>query len=119
MNMPPPVGFPGRLITQYRPCRRHPATARRRARKVPAPDGHPLSHAHGHVPTGDAMSTSAKTQSRQPTATRARTRTSARKGDRSTSLTSERIADDLAAFRKDGGKIEVLGNTQVFKSIGP
>lgn len=65
------------------------------------------------------MSTSAKTQSRQPTATRARTRTSARKGDRSTSLTSERIADDLAAFRKDGGKIEVLGNTQVFKSIGP
>ena len=25
----------------------------------------------------------------------------------------------MAAFRKSGGKIEVLGNTKVFKSVGP
>lgn len=64
------------------------------------------------------MSTKAKTQPRQPSASRARSRT-ARKGERNASMTSERIAADLATFRKDGGKIEVLGNTQVFKSIGP
>ena len=33
------------------------------------------------------------------------------------SLTSEQIADDLKAFRKTGGKIEVLGNTNTFKRI--
>lgn len=65
------------------------------------------------------MSTNAKPQSSQPSASRARTRGSARKGDRNATMTSERIAADLAAFRKDGGKIEVLGNTKVFKSIGP
>lgn len=65
------------------------------------------------------MSTSAKPQSRQPSAARSRTRSSSRKNERGASLTSERIAADLAAFRKDGGKIEVLGNTKVFKSVGP
>lgn len=65
------------------------------------------------------MSTSAKPQNRQPSAARARSRSSSRKGDSGASLTSERIAADLAAFRKGGGKIEVLGNTKVFKSIGP
>lgn len=63
-------------------------------------------------------STNAKPQTRQPTAKRARTR-STRKADSANSLTSERIADDLATFRKGGGKIEVLGNTKVFKSMGP
>ena len=32
-------------------------------------------------------------------------------------LTSERISDDLAAFRKAGGRIEVLGNTRVLTRI--
>lgn len=33
------------------------------------------------------------------------------------SLTSERISDDLAAFQKAGGRIEVLGNTRVLTRI--
>lgn len=33
-------------------------------------------------------------------------------------LTSERIADDLNAFQKSGGAIEVLGITQVLKKLG-
>ncbi len=32
-------------------------------------------------------------------------------------LSHERIAADLAAFRKAGGKIEVLGNTNTLKKI--
>ena len=31
--------------------------------------------------------------------------------DQSRSMTSETIADDLAAFRKQGGRVEVLGTT--------
>ncbi|MGY0559307.1 MULTISPECIES: hypothetical protein [unclassified Luteimonas] len=64
------------------------------------------------------MSTDAKPQTQKPAA-RTRTRTSGRKNDRGSSLTSERIADDLAAFRKDGGKIEVLGTTTNFKNTSP
>lgn len=63
-------------------------------------------------------STNAKTQTRQPAAQR-RTRTSRKNTAAASMLTSERIAADLAAFRKNGGKIEVLGNTKVFKSAGP
>jgi hypothetical protein len=33
------------------------------------------------------------------------------------SLTSERISDDLDAFRKAGGRIEILGNTRVLTKI--
>jgi hypothetical protein len=33
-------------------------------------------------------------------------------------LTREQLAEDLAAFRKSGGKIERLGNTNTFKKIG-
>ena len=33
-------------------------------------------------------------------------------------ITSESIAADLAAFRKQGGRIEVLGNTRSLKKIG-
>ena len=33
------------------------------------------------------------------------------------SLTSERISNDLAAFHKAGGRIEVLGNTRVLTRI--
>ena len=32
-------------------------------------------------------------------------------------ITSESIAADLAAFRKQGGRIEVLGNTRVLTRI--
>lgn len=61
------------------------------------------------------MSTNAKTTPKPAP----RRRASGRKSERNASLTSERIAADLTAFRKDGGKIEVLGNTKVFKSFGP
>lgn len=39
-------------------------------------------------------------------------------GDRSASVTSERIAEDLATFREAGGRIEVLGNTRSLTRIG-
>ena len=35
------------------------------------------------------------------------------------SLTSERISGDLEAFRKAGGRIEVLGVTRALKKIDP
>lgn len=38
-----------------------------------------------------------------------------RKEPESRQLTSERIADDLWAFQKAGGRIEVLGVTQMLK----
>lgn len=65
------------------------------------------------------MSKTASTKTRQPAASRTRRRSTGRKSDRDAALTSERIAADLAAFRKSGGKIEVLGNTKVFQSVGP
>jgi len=37
--------------------------------------------------------------------------------ERGASLTSDRIADDLARFRKSGGRIEVLGNTRTLTRI--
>lgn len=44
----------------------------------------------------------------------------AKKGnERGASVTSERIAADLAAFRKSGGRIEVLGNTRSLTKIDP
>ncbi|KAF1685883.1 hypothetical protein B1992_10440 [Pseudoxanthomonas broegbernensis] len=42
-----------------------------------------------------------------------------RKSKDSSTLTHERIAADLDAFRKSGGKIEVLGVTQALKKIVP
>ena len=47
----------------------------------------------------------------------ARPRSRADTGKASSTLTRERIAHDLAAFRKAGGTIEVLGNTPVFTRI--
>ncbi len=41
-----------------------------------------------------------------------------RERKRAPAMTSERIADDLAAFRSNGGKIEVLGTTRSLKKIG-
>ncbi len=38
-----------------------------------------------------------------------------RKQNASTAINSASIAADLAAFRKSGGKIEVLGNTLALK----
>lgn len=43
---------------------------------------------------------------------------SSRAGGHAQPLTSERIAADLAAFRKAGGRIEVLGNTPALKKQG-
>lgn len=43
---------------------------------------------------------------------------SRRSGDRGAQFTSERIAADIAAFRKAGGKIEKLGDTRSLQRIG-
>lgn len=40
-------------------------------------------------------------------------------GDRGANVTSERIADDLAAFQRAGGRIEVLGITRTLTRIEP
>ncbi|MDH5833555.1 hypothetical protein [Luteimonas kalidii] len=46
-------------------------------------------------------------------------RKSGRSGGKQTAtLTREQLEGDLAAFRKSGGKIEKLGNTNTFKKIG-
>lgn len=37
---------------------------------------------------------------------------------RSNALTRQRLAEDMAAFQKAGGRIEVLGNTRSLKKIG-
>lgn len=42
---------------------------------------------------------------------------SRRTPDLSRELTSERIARDLAAFRRDGGRIERIGTTRVLTRI--
>ncbi|MCR6661646.1 MAG: hypothetical protein NVV60_00500 [Luteimonas sp.] len=39
-------------------------------------------------------------------------------GKQGATLTREQIEEDLAAFRKSGGKVERLGNTNTFKKIG-
>lgn len=39
------------------------------------------------------------------------------KEERRSALTHEKIADDLAAFQRGGGKIEVLGTTHTLKSM--
>jgi len=39
-------------------------------------------------------------------------------GKQNAALTREQIEDHLVAFRKAGGKIEKLGNTNTFKKIG-
>lgn len=45
------------------------------------------------------------------------TRLFKRKESESRQLSSERIAEDLARFREEGGRIEVLGVTQVLKKL--
>ena len=45
-------------------------------------------------------------------------RRSGRSSKQNATLTREQLEDDLAAFRKAGGKIEKLGNTNTFKKIG-
>ena len=42
---------------------------------------------------------------------------SAPAGKSAATITHERIEHDIAEFEKSGGKIEKLGNTQVFKKI--
>lgn len=43
----------------------------------------------------------------------------AKKGDGRSAITHERLAADMEAFRKAGGKIEVLGVTQALRRIEP
>ena len=43
---------------------------------------------------------------------------SSRKSGERSPVTRERIADDIAKFRKAGGKIEVLGMTRALQRIG-
>lgn len=45
------------------------------------------------------------------------TRLSARRQAKAPTLTHQRIASDLAAFKKAGGKIEVLGVTKTLKHV--
>lgn len=40
-----------------------------------------------------------------------------RKDDKRKTLTHEQISDDLDAFKRAGGKIEVLGNTLTLRTI--
>ena len=42
-----------------------------------------------------------------------------RKANERSLVTHERVAADIEAFRKAGGKIEVLGVTRSLKKIGP
>ncbi len=42
-----------------------------------------------------------------------------RKSKQAPTLSHDSIAADIAAFRKAGGKVEVLGNTRVLKNITP
>lgn len=43
----------------------------------------------------------------------------AKKSDGRSAITHERLAADIEAFRKAGGKIEVLGVTQALRRIDP
>lgn len=43
----------------------------------------------------------------------------AKKSDARSAITHERLAADIEAFRKAGGKIEVLGVTQALRRIDP
>lgn len=52
-------------------------------------------------------------------ATQPRTAASGKANQSSTSLSHETIADHIAAFRKRGGRIEVLGNTPLRASVAP
>ncbi|WCE06536.1 hypothetical protein [Pseudoxanthomonas sp. JBR18] len=38
-------------------------------------------------------------------------------GEKGGALTHERLQADLEAFRKAGGRVEVLGNTRVLKKV--
>jgi len=58
-------------------------------------------------------------KSARPAAAKTDRAFSSRKSGQSSGLTHERIAADLDAFRKSGGKIEVLGVTQALKKIAP
>lgn len=52
-----------------------------------------------------------------PTAHRRTAPRSRRSPDLSADVTSERIASDLAAFRRNGGRIERIGTTRVLTRI--
>lgn len=45
--------------------------------------------------------------------------TTERKSKQAPSMSHDRIAADIAAFRKAGGKVEVLGNTPIQRRAAP
>ncbi|WP_235974272.1 hypothetical protein [Luteimonas deserti] len=45
--------------------------------------------------------------------------TAERKSKQAPTLSHDRIAADIAAFRKAGGKVEVLGNTPIQRRVTP
>ena len=45
--------------------------------------------------------------------------TAERKSKQAPSMSHDRIAADIAAFRKAGGKVEVLGNTPIQRRAAP
>ncbi|WP_394000093.1 hypothetical protein ACF3M1_09540 [Luteimonas sp. WGS1318] len=45
--------------------------------------------------------------------------TAERKSKQAPALSHDRIAADIAAFRKAGGKVEVLGNTPIQRRVTP
>lgn len=81
------------------------------------------SNAPANAAATDAAAPAAKPASKPAPSTAAKSGTGdifrKPKEDKRSALTHERIADDLVAFQRAGGKIEVLGNTQTLKSIKP
>lgn len=57
----------------------------------------------------------ARSQTPIPPSGTSRLFSGSKSSDRGADVTRERIASDLAAFQKAGGRIEVLGNNRVLK----
>lgn len=68
------------------------------------------------MPSKSTKSASTQTRTRTTSAPLRRRSTGAAK-NASAGITSETIASDLAAFRKQGGRIEVLGNTPIRSKV--
>ncbi len=62
-------------------------------------------------------STQSRTTSSHTAKAPARRRAASRAKDANNGITSESIAADLAAFRKEGGRIDVLGTTPIRRQV--
>ena len=82
--------------------------------QAPLPLRRPAIARHGDSTEGDSLQAkAAKPRTTSPAPLR---RSNTSKGA-SFHITSESIAADLAAFRKQGGRIEVLGNTPLHANV--